>query len=190
VISCGVGLLGRVGRYCAAMIVRRSLASMSASDGVVLVRYQGARRGGGPAWPPAARTSRPSRRPAPRAPAAAPAWPAAPARRWRPRARHRTRPAANRASQRRLSLHHMSDLLTPAAAAQYSRFLPAQEVILSFWVPHRTEPKPPTRWFEAQAAPRRPSHARPHTSPSARSRSTPARFHAPHRTPAHSRDTP
>src|SRR6266540_5175511 len=42
VICSGVGCAGHSGRNRAAMMVRRSLASMSAKDGSVLVVYQGA----------------------------------------------------------------------------------------------------------------------------------------------------
>src|SRR5206468_5881278 len=42
-ISVGLGVRPRPGLNCVAMITRRSLASMSANDGVVLVRYQGER---------------------------------------------------------------------------------------------------------------------------------------------------
>src|SRR5680860_457292 len=41
-ISCGVTGSGSAWRYCVAMMTRRSLASMSRTDGWVLVRYHGA----------------------------------------------------------------------------------------------------------------------------------------------------
>jgi hypothetical protein len=46
-------------------------------------------------------------------------------------------------------VHHMSGLLTQAAAALYSHFLPAQEVILS-QLPDGTDHA--TRWIEAQSS--------------------------------------
>jgi len=45
-------------------------------------------------------------------------------------------------------LHHASDLLTQAAAALYSRFLPAQEVI---FVSASDGSSPATRWIEVKS---------------------------------------
>jgi len=46
----------------------------------------------------------------------------------------------------RQTVHHAGDLLTQAAAAQYSRFLPAQEVIS---LPHPDRTPPTQRWIKA-----------------------------------------
>jgi len=47
----------------------------------------------------------------------------------------------------RQTVHHAGDLLTQAAAAQYSRFLPAQEVIS---LPHPDRTPPTQRWIKAK----------------------------------------
>src|SRR5437870_1729135 len=63
------------------------------------------------------------------------------------------------------TVHHASDLLTQAAAALYSRFLPAQEVI---FVSASDGSSPATRWIEAKS--RRGKLPWPHTDAPKRTR--------------------